>query len=329
GKARHGRASLHRRELEPRQRRLDRGRARERDRSLNRGGRARRSRREGRERSGAVVSPLLAFRRCRRGAPCRSVARAARARGVRKLRDVASNGAHADQYRSGPAIHRYGHPLHESRRYRTLARHRRASRRTGRRRSAPTMTKIALPGPITKGTLSLDETLTRRRSVRSFAAESVSIAEIAQRLAAAQGVTSPAGGRTAPSAGALYPLTLYLVAGRVRDLPIGVYEYAAAGHRLTIHAEGARSKRIATAALDSALHRRGRCGSRDRGRVRTNRETLRPPGGTLCAYRDGTCSAERLPPGGGFGPRHRGRRCLRRRRDTPGSGASTREGTPC
>src|SRR5690606_18374727 len=174
-----------------------------------------------------------------------------------------------------------------------------------------------------------EETLTRRRSVRSFAAESVSIAEIAQLLWAAQGVTSPAGERTAPSAGALYPLTLYLVAGRVRDLPIGVYEYDAAGHRLTIHAEGARSKRIATAALDSALHRRGRCGSRDRGRVRTNRETLRPPGGTLCAYRDGTCSAERLPPGGGFGPRHRGRRCLRRRRDTPGSGASTREGTPC
>jgi SagB-type dehydrogenase family enzyme len=64
-----------------------------------------------------------------------------------------------------------------------------------------------------------------RRSTRQFAPASVSLSEIAQLLWAAQGVTGLGGLRTAPSAGALYPMRTYLFCGRVRGLPVGMYRY--------------------------------------------------------------------------------------------------------
>jgi SagB-type dehydrogenase family enzyme len=56
--------------------------------------------------------------------------------------------------------------------------------------------------------------------------------ELGQLLWAAQGLTSSAGQRTAPSAGGLYPLELY---GVTRDC---VYHYAPPGHRLNEHVRG-------------------------------------------------------------------------------------------
>lgn len=112
------------------------------------------------------------------------------------------------------------------------------------------MAMIALPEPNTKGKVSLEEALLTRRSVRSFAQQGLSLAELGQLLWAAQGVTSPDGERTAPSAGALYPLKLYVVAGWVTDLPVGVYEYVPTKHRLSLHSEGDRRQQIATAALE-------------------------------------------------------------------------------
>ena len=49
---------------------------------------------------------------------------------------------------------------------------------------------------------------------------------------AAQGVTHGDGFRTAPSAGALYPLEIYVVAGRIQDVENGVYQYQPRAHRL-------------------------------------------------------------------------------------------------
>jgi SagB-type dehydrogenase family enzyme len=73
-----------------------------------------------------------------------------------------------------------------------------------------------------------------RRSVRSYRDEPLSLAQIGQLLWAAQGITDPARGyRTAPSAGALYPLEVYLVAGIVDGLPAGVYRYDSGAHSLT------------------------------------------------------------------------------------------------
>ena len=102
--------------------------------------------------------------------------------------------------------------------------------------STPAMTghaansRIKLPAPARAGTTSVEEALAARRSVRAYTAEPLTLADCAQLLWAAQGVTSPEGLRTAPSAGALYPLEVFLVAGRVTDLPAGVYRYDAHAH---------------------------------------------------------------------------------------------------
>ncbi len=56
--------------------------------------------------------------------------------------------------------------------------------------------------------------------------------ELSQLLWAAQGITSPQGYRTAPSAGALYPLELYVLAGNVRELQSGLYHYRPGDHQL-------------------------------------------------------------------------------------------------
>ncbi len=102
---------------------------------------------------------------------------------------------------------------------------------------------ITLPTPQRKGTLTLEETLARRRSVREFSETPLSSSELGQLLWAAQGVTDPAGLRTAPSAGALYPLELYAV---TRE---GVYHYEPAGHRLMVQARGDVRRALYTAAL--------------------------------------------------------------------------------
>lgn len=103
---------------------------------------------------------------------------------------------------------------------------------------------IALPTPQLKGTLSLEESLAKRRSVREYADEDLSPAEIGQVLWAAQGITSANGGRTAPSAGALYPLEVYVVK---RD---GVFRYEPANHQLRSHARGDLRQPLFVACLE-------------------------------------------------------------------------------
>lgn len=103
---------------------------------------------------------------------------------------------------------------------------------------------IALPTPRLKGAMSLEETLAQRRSVREYANEDLSPAEISQLLWAAQGITHPAGLRTAPSAGALYPLEVYSV---LRD---GVYHYEPATHQLRARARGDLRQPLFVACLE-------------------------------------------------------------------------------
>lgn len=91
---------------------------------------------------------------------------------------------------------------------------------------------VTLPDPTLQGRMSLEETLAQRRSLRQFAGRSLSQAELGQLLWAAQGISSPEGLRTAPSAGARYPLEVYVV------LPEGVYHYQPQGHRLDLHLAG-------------------------------------------------------------------------------------------
>lgn len=80
---------------------------------------------------------------------------------------------------------------------------------------------------------SLEETLATRRSIRDYSREPLTLKDVTQLLWAAQGVTGDEGKRTAPSAGALYPLTIYVVVGNVKGLSSGVYRYQARKHALT------------------------------------------------------------------------------------------------
>lgn len=108
---------------------------------------------------------------------------------------------------------------------------------------------LTLPPPTLDSSHGLEKLLQRRRSVRDFSAGSLSLAQISQLLWAAQGVTSPDGLRTAPSAGALYPLEIYVVAGHVEGLQPGIYRYHPHGHRLTSVELGDKRRALADAAL--------------------------------------------------------------------------------
>jgi len=107
---------------------------------------------------------------------------------------------------------------------------------------------VALPAARRDSGVALEKTLSERRSVREFGAAALRLAEIAQLLWAAQGVTARGGYRTAPSAGALYPLEVYAVAARVERLAPGVYRYDPAEHRLLVVSGEDRGAELARAA---------------------------------------------------------------------------------
>jgi SagB-type dehydrogenase family enzyme len=108
---------------------------------------------------------------------------------------------------------------------------------------------IELPSPRVSGGISVAEALAQRRSIRSYSDAPLRLGELGQLLWAAQGITHRQGLRTAPSAGALYPLELYVVVGSVEGLGAGVYHYRPEGHLLTKVADGDRRKPLAGAAL--------------------------------------------------------------------------------
>lgn len=108
---------------------------------------------------------------------------------------------------------------------------------------------VVLPPPRLDGGAAIERVLAERRSVREFARGALTLPQVAQLLWAAQGVTGADGRRTAPSAGALYPLELYLVAGEVRDLAPGVYRYVPGKHRLEQLGAGDVRRKLCAAAL--------------------------------------------------------------------------------
>jgi SagB-type dehydrogenase family enzyme len=85
---------------------------------------------------------------------------------------------------------------------------------------------IELSEPALKGGMSFEEAIAARRSVRDFAGDRLTEKELSQLLWSAQGITRSWGGRTAPSAGALYPIEMYIV------LQEGLFRYVSRGHKL-------------------------------------------------------------------------------------------------
>ena len=108
---------------------------------------------------------------------------------------------------------------------------------------------IRLPKPQLDGHISIEKTLAKRRSIRNFRKLQISLQEVSQLLWAAQGITSSLGFRTAPSAGALYPLEVYLVVGNVKKLVAGVYHYDPKKHELQMTVEGDLRTALSNAAL--------------------------------------------------------------------------------
>jgi SagB-type dehydrogenase family enzyme len=89
-------------------------------------------------------------------------------------------------------------------------------------------TTTQLPPPIVVGDMSPEEALATRRSKRSFGDLPLAEAELGQLLWAGQGITDQAGHRTAPSAGALYPLELFIATEE------GVFHYDPQAHQLIV-----------------------------------------------------------------------------------------------
>ena len=108
----------------------------------------------------------------------------------------------------------------------------------------PSGKEISLPAPATAGGMSLAEAIAKRRSVRDFRSEPLTLAQISQLAWAAQGITDPAGGRrAAPSAGAKYPLELYLLTKE------GQFHYVPQGHKLIQVSGRDRREDLSKAAL--------------------------------------------------------------------------------
>lgn len=109
---------------------------------------------------------------------------------------------------------------------------------------------IQLPKPNYTSNTSIEEALNKRRSVRDFKKEPLSLAEVAQILWSAQGIIDKSDQlRTAPSAGALYPLEIYLSAANVKDLAAGVYKYNPQNHTLKKILAGDKRIEISNASL--------------------------------------------------------------------------------
>jgi SagB-type dehydrogenase family enzyme len=122
-------------------------------------------------------------------------------------------------------------------------------------------TIIKLPSPQLKSKVSLEETILRRRSVRRYRREPLDLPQLSQILWSAQGITGTRGFRAAPSAGATYPLEIFVVVGKQsviageakqapEELQAGIYHYEAASHSLILHKPADLRPDLARATLD-------------------------------------------------------------------------------
>lgn len=111
---------------------------------------------------------------------------------------------------------------------------------------------LRLPPPTWQGTVSLEQAIKQRRTTRSFASRSLNLNQLSQLLWSASGITEENGyKRAAPSAGALYPMDVYVVVGQTTVLTMnaGIYHYEPGKHQLSEVSEGDRRSSVARASL--------------------------------------------------------------------------------
>ena len=104
--------------------------------------------------------------------------------------------------------------------------------------------RIELPAPETDGEVAVEASIEERRSIRNYADEALTLEQIGQLAWAAQGITDEGRGlRATPSAGATYPLEIYLVTAE------GVAHYLPDEHALEVVIDEDRRPALADAAL--------------------------------------------------------------------------------
>lgn len=110
---------------------------------------------------------------------------------------------------------------------------------------------VDLPQAEISGNMSVDQAIQNRRSVRSFSATPLTLKDVSQLLWAAQGITdSERNFRATPSAGHVFPMEVYLVAGNgsVQELEAGIYHYNPFNNTLEKIVEGDQRYNLSQAA---------------------------------------------------------------------------------
>ncbi len=113
--------------------------------------------------------------------------------------------------------------------------------------------QIYLPSPSQKGIMSLEEAIARRRSIRDFTPQPIPQSQLSQILWSAQGISdTPGRYRTVPSAGATYPLEIFVACGinGIEEIDAGIYYYNIDNYSLTLHHKGDMRLELARAALN-------------------------------------------------------------------------------
>jgi SagB-type dehydrogenase family enzyme len=119
----------------------------------------------------------------------------------------------------------------------------------------PDSDKVELPKPEHTG-MSVEQAIKQRRSVRNYSKKPVTKEQLSQLLFAAQGITAKVYDkplRASPSAGALYPFEIYIIANNVQDLPKGIYHYSVLEHNLESVKSGDFRRQIIGAGLDQQM----------------------------------------------------------------------------
>ena len=116
-------------------------------------------------------------------------------------------------------------------------------------------TLIKLPPPSLKGKTSVEEVISKRKSVRKFRTQPLSLPQLSQILWSAQGVTGIGRHRATPSAGATYPLEVFVIVGEqtIENLEAGIYHYEVDSHSLNLYLKGDMRQKLAEAALGQSF----------------------------------------------------------------------------
>jgi len=120
----------------------------------------------------------------------------------------------------------------------------------------PDAEKIELPSFAPSRPMNLDSALKQRKSIRDFQVKPISKGQLSYLLWASTGIERIEQGRefrTAPSAGALYPIETYVIANDVRKLEAGLYHYSVKAHELELIMQGDFRRPITAAALGQGM----------------------------------------------------------------------------